>query len=294
MMEGSFSMGNSAYIPYGSGNDIYAEYIKVSQSLTKHKSYDKVKFIPKPSQLGQQYIIASSGVTLSDEVAKFECNHSDFKLFTNGRVARQVFYIANDGNDAGYAASDTPLATLPELFSRINTQYSDNGLGEAIVCTIIVKGEVGSPDTGLEFPDGRLTSLLLRGYNDNPTITFNGSNFGGITDKLVAGGSHTVLKLSMNAPVTIRNLMITGASGVDKHGIYMTKGTLTLDTGAIICWNTAHVPDSGGWGGGIYQTGGEVTLKSGAYISLNVADGMGGGVAVRGSGKFNLEGGEIS
>ena len=134
----------------------------------------------------------------------------------------------------------------------------------------------------------------MRGYNDNPTITFNGSTFGGITDKLLGGGSHTVLNLNMNAPVTIRNLMITGAYGVDKRGIYMIKGNLTLDTGAIICGNTAHVPDVGGWGGGIYQTGGEVTLKSGAYISLNLADGMGGGVAVRGSGKFNLEGGEIS
>lgn len=125
--------------------------------------------------------------------------------------------------------------------------------------------------------------MLIRGYNDNPTITFDGTTFEGITDKLVSNGANSVLNITMNTPVTIRNLMITGAGGEGNTGIYITTGSLTLDRGTVICGNLAHVPETGGWGGGLHARGNaEITMNSGAYISRNGCDGLGGGVALDG------------
>ena len=303
----TFKLGGNAYIPYGTGNGVRAGQITVTSSLTRHNSEDKIKFVPNEDQLGQQYIFAESGVTLSNEVPKFECNHPDFKCFDSGRVARQVFYISSIGNNSGYASEKTPLATIDELFARVNKQYSDNGLNAAIDFTMVVKGSVSSLGTGLSFPDERLNSMLIRGYNDNPTITFDGTTFGGITDKLVSNGENSVLNITMNTPVTIRNLMITGGGGEGNTGIYITTGSLTLDRGTVICGNTAHVPYTGGWGGGLHARGNaEITMNSGAYISRNLCDGLGGGVALDGGGApegggapdggptFIMNGGEIS
>ena len=306
---GLLSLCGNAYIPYGvdgvvgSGkNDFYlisGKKINITGKLTPPAECTDgiIAAITMSSYNGGDTLIevatdASPATNVADESVRFKLTESGWKLFDNGKIGQQVFYIAAENSDDDYIGSDAkPLATFASLISKIKTQST--ALNRKIVCEIIVKGDVESPNTNFDFESTVADSILLRGYNDSPTVINNEGTIEGITAKMNGKGSNTVLKIDTDVPVTIRNLLITGAGGEDHRGILMQKGTLVLDSGACISGNTCHVPNNGGWGGGIYQAGGVTTMKSGAYITKNWADGLGGGVALCG-GTFNLNGGEIS
>lgn len=306
---GLLSLCGNAYIPYGvdgvvgaGKNDFYlisGKKINITGKLTPPAECTDgiIAAITMSSYNGGDTLIevatdASPATNVADESVRFKLTESGWKLFDNGKIGQQVFYIAAENSDDDYIGSDAkPLATFARLISKIKTQST--ALNRRIVCEIIVKGDVESPNANFDFESTVADSILLRGYNDSPTVINNEGTIEGITAKMNGKGSNTVLKIDTDVPVTIRNLLITGAGGEDHRGILMQKGTLVLDSGACISGNTCHVPNNGGWGGGIYQAGGVTTMKSGAYITKNWADGLGGGVALCG-GTFNLNGGEIS
>ena len=297
---GILKMGGSAFIPNNTaGSHTIFGKINIISTLTPPPAAtdgegNTTVATIKPGAVtgGSALITAEAGVTLNNEIPKFKMSGTEWELYEDGKVGQLVFYVSETGHDTFAGTDEKSLASFTKAISNIKSQYTS--LNRKLALTIVVKGDVESLNTTFDFDTDTAESILLRGYNDSPTVVNNAGTIEGITDKMNAKGSNTVLTINTDVPVTIRNILITGAYGVDHHGIYMRKGELTLETGACISGNTAHVPNTGGWGGGIYQEGGVITMKSGAYITKNLADGMGGGVAVRGNGKFILDGGEIS
>jgi hypothetical protein len=292
---GTFNMGGNAYIPNNAaGTHTIAGNINIISSLTPPaECTDGIVATLKAGAVkgGSTVITAGTGVILANEIPKFKMsNTTEWQLYEDGKVGQFVFYVSETGNNSLVGTDEASLATVAKAVTNIKAQYT--ALGRKLPLTIVVKGDVESQNTTFDFAADAVESILLRGYNDSPTVINNEGTITGITDKMNAKGSNTVLTINTDVPVTIRNLLITGAGGDDHHGIYMSKGTLVLESGACISGNTAHVHINGGWGGGIYLGAAQITMKSGAYITGNLADGLGGGVAVGGT--FILDGGEIS
>lgn len=107
-------------------------------------------------------------------------------------------------------------------------------------------------------------------------------------------------KFTLSGSGTIRNNNALRGDGTTLQGygggVYVTNGNAEIKGGSI-SENSAQIR-----GGGIYLTGGDVTV-SGGLISKNTAGfgddlpanvGRGGGVYLEGTGKFTMDGGEIS
>ncbi len=293
---GTFNIGGNAYIPNNAaGTHTIAGNINIISSLTPPaECTDGIVATLKAGAVkgGTTVITAGTGVTLANEIPKFKMsNTTEWQLYEDGKVGQLVFYVSETGNNSLVGTDEASLATVAQAVSNIKSQYT--ALGRKLALTIVVKGDVESQNTIFDFDADAVESILLRGYNDSPTIVNNEGTIEGITDKMNGKSLYNVLTINTDVPVTIRNILITGAYGLEHNGIQMQKGELTLESGACLSGNTAHVGTYGHWGGGIFQTGGQVTMKSGSYITGNLADGLGGGVAVK-VGTFILDGGEIS
>lgn len=154
--------------------------------------------------------------------------------------------------------------------------------------------------------DGVLAGNTVIGtdYDDiAESLTLTGKT-GNATDSLKGSGSGSVLELQTSKPVTVKNLKITGGSGVNYGGgIYIDgESSVILEDGALIEGNEANQQ-----GGGIYvshNTGASgrtsLTINAGAKISGNKikndnSNGNYGGMAIYVyNAKVEMNGGEIS
>lgn len=200
-----------------------------------------------------------------------------------------------DSTAAGYTnESGTFLNPCLSLSAAI-TKLQDKNKDYKIYIKGSLSGRQEIPDTLTDTSDGtyHAKSLTLIGYN--------GLNDSGIPQDSLDGGftlptsDGVTLKINSSVPVIIKNLMITGGNnGGDGGGIYST-GKLTLDSGALVCSNTAAC------GGGIMNNGGELTINSGAVIAENTAYNTasdtnfiyGGGGVYNYNGKLVMSGGQI-
>ena len=200
-----------------------------------------------------------------------------------------------DSTAAGYTnESGTFLNPCLSLSAAI-TKLQDKNKDYKIYIKGSLSGRQEIPDTLTDTSDGtyHAKSLTLIGYN--------GLNDSGIPQDSLDGcftlptSDGVTLKINSSVPVIIKNLMITGGNnGGDGGGIYST-GKLTLDSGALVCSNTAAC------GGGIMNNGGELTINSGAVIAENTAYNTasdtnfiyGGGGVYNYNGKLVMSGGQI-
>ncbi|MBQ3837809.1 MAG: hypothetical protein II814_11870, partial [Treponema sp.] len=121
-------------------------------------------------------------------------------------------------------------------------------------------------------------------------ITITGLGASGSSDALQGNGSNSVVTLATKAPVTIKNLSVTGGGGSSGAGVNIAASgaRLVLASGAKVIGNTAASS-----GGGVSVcAGAELDMLAGSEISANVCDGNGAG-GVQNHGTFKMSGGTI-
>lgn len=121
-------------------------------------------------------------------------------------------------------------------------------------------------------------------------ITITGLGASGSSDALQGNGSNSVVTLATKAPVTIKNLSVTGGGGSSGAGVNIAASgaRLVLASGAKVVGNTAASS-----GGGVSVcAGAELDMLAGSEISANVCDGSGAG-GVQNHGTFKMSGGTI-
>ncbi len=128
-------------------------------------------------------------------------------------------------------------------------------------------------DTGKDYTiwiSGEITGAqtISDGTEEAPTpvkassLTISGVT-GNTSDSLKGGSSGSVLTVDTAVPVTITNLKITGGSANTGGGINITKGTVTLSTGALIADNSASTS-----GGAIYvDANGTLKIEGSAKVT---------------------------
>ena len=180
---------------------------------------------------------------------------------------RTVYYASATGNDTtGTGDAEAPYATVAQAVTTIKE------IGTGIDYTIAVDGmltECVTIDTELTVDKAK-------------TLTIRGKT-GKATDKLDGNESGTVLTLTTAVPITLADITITGGSTSTSYtgaGITLNNSNalLTLADGALIAdnENTANVYYAGG---GVFVYRGTLTLEDGATISGNTTC-NGGGVSV--------------
>lgn len=121
-------------------------------------------------------------------------------------------------------------------------------------------------------------------------ITITGLGASGSSDALQGNGLQSVVTLATKAPVTIKNLSVTGGGGSSGAGVNIAASgaRLVLASGAKVIGNTAASS-----GGGVSVcAGAELDMLAGSEISANVCDGSGAG-GVQNHGTFKMSGGTI-
>ena len=121
-------------------------------------------------------------------------------------------------------------------------------------------------------------------------ITITGLGASGSSDALQGNGSNSVVTLATKAPVTIKNLSVTGGGGSSGAGVNIAASgaRLVLASGAKVIGNIAATS-----GGGVSVcAGAELDMLAGSEISANVCDGNGAG-GVQNHGTFKMSGGTI-
>ena len=123
-------------------------------------------------------------------------------------------------------------------------------------------------------------------------ITITGLGASGSSDALQGdGSSRSVVTLATKAPVTIKNLSVTGGRGSSGAGVNITASgaRLVLASGAKVFGNTAASS-----GGGVSVcAGAELEIQNGAEISANVCD-QGGGLFIFASNDAVPKGGTVA
>lgn len=195
--------------------------------------------------------------------------------------------VVADPFNSGHAYE--PLATLQNAVDKIAS--FGNG---AVDYKIYVSGTLAAPNK-LELPDtlnSKARSLEICGLDPlddgTPVSAIN------------ANGSGTALTVSTTAPVTIKNIKITGGNNTNGGGIYVASGAdVTLKAGAVVAGNKAS------FGGGVYVAG-SFTLDGGTIgdasaeehatdiLYSNKAGEKGGGLAFASTGKVTFKKGVVA
>lgn len=121
-------------------------------------------------------------------------------------------------------------------------------------------------------------------------ITITGLGASGSSDALQGNGSNSVVTLATKAPVTIKNLSVTGGGGSSGAGVNIAASgaRLVLASGAKVVGNTAASS-----GGGVSVcAGAELEIQNGAEISANVCN-QGGGLYIFASNDAVSKGGTV-
>jgi len=225
---GSFNMGGSAYIPYGvtnaSGtgkNDVYLESgktIKITDELTTDElTYESYVIIITPEKYtdGTTVLEAESGVTLADEVGKFE-------VVPNGSTK---YYIAFDGKMYKYkpatqfttvpAVGDTAgLATMDD-FEKV-AEWVDDG-NELTGVTLILLNDVTLDSSFTPVGEYNTNKLFTGGIfeGNNKTITYDNVSFTQKYSGIFSGAKNATIQ-NLNLEGTL-NVNANYAGGVIGH-----------------------------------------------------------------------------
>lgn len=233
----------------------------------------------------ENFNISTPGIT--EFAAKNNLRNLDFYPLWDTDTA----YAAAGGSGNGLTEA-TPASSVEAALSSLKTIHGIAYGSTQNALTVQIDGVVaGNTVIGTDY-DGIAESLTLTGKTGNATDSLKGS------------GSGSVLELQTSKPVTVKNLKITGGSGVNYGGgIYIDgESSVILEDGALIEGNEANQQ-----GGGIYvshNTGASgrtsLTINAGAKISGNKikndnSNGNYGGMAIYVyNAKVEMNGGEIS
>ena len=290
LLSGSFSM---PYSGSAGQNDIYveaADSIKIKNAISPQAGTSgAMATITPAATLGRNASIVSlaSGSSLSSIAPYkdyFALSNNDWIIKANSAgnalVLDAPIYVAGvegtrqvctaAGSDTGNGTKSAPFATIEQAVNEII------GLNAAEDYTIYVDGQI----IGLQSIPSSLTSshasgITIKGASGNTSDILNGN-----------GASGTVLTISSPVPVTIKDLIITGANNSGfGGGINMMSGSnVTLESGALIGGTSGSTAASvtnnsnkAARGAGIYSAG-NLTLKNGSSVTYNYAGEMGGGI----------------
>lgn len=202
-------------------------------------------------------------------------------------AARTIFYVSDAAGAAAlevFAPSDSnsgsayePLESLERAVQIISAAGNSANKKEY---KIFVNGNVPC-NASL---DSSLDDVALG-------ITITGLGASGSSDALQGDGSNnSVVTLATKAPVTIKNLSVTGGRGSSGAGVNITASgaRLVLASGAKVFGNTAAYS-----GGGVSVcAGAELEIQNGAEISANECN-QGGGLYIFASNDAVPKGGTI-
>ena len=171
------------------------------------------------------------------------------QIYVGSTSISGVAFTADDttGNGTVFA----PFAT----FAKAIDYLQKNG-DTSKAYTIWFSGEITGAQTISDGTESSPTPVKAS------SLTISGVT-GNTSDSLKGGSSGSVLTVDTAVPVTITNLKITGGNADTGGGINITKGTVTLSTGALIADNSA-----GTSGGAIYvSANGNLKIASSAKVT---------------------------
>lgn len=202
-------------------------------------------------------------------------------------AARTIFYVSDAAGAAALGVSDPsdsnsgsayePLESLGRAVQIISAAGNSANKKEY---KIFVNGSVVCNDS----LDSSLDAVASG-------ITITGLGASGSSDALQGNGSNnSVVTLATKAPVTIKNLSVTGGGGSSGAGVNITASgaRLVLASGAKVIGNTAVSS-----GGGVSVcAGAELEIQNGAEISANECN-QGGGLYIFASNDAVPKGGTV-
>ena len=310
---GIFDVSGSAKIPAEStNNDIYLRY---GNTLTVSGSLSDLSGAKVSLQEYDEGVQVLSGDYVAGEYTKFSVVNDPYGgtwgILQDGSLSQNscspVLFVSEFGSDSNSGkTSSKPLASLSQAITLLNS-YSEAYALTSSDWTIWVTGRIEGC-TAIASP--KATSLSIEGMTGNTTDILDGN----------AGGS--VLKISGDTPILLKNIQITGGtgsgtsgtSGTYGGGFYISGATVKLSDGVLITGNSVTAN-----GGGIYNNGtlvmnggtvsgnqtqqqsgggifvdenGSVTISDGAKIIGNTSAQSGGGIFSKGV--LTMTGGEIS
>lgn len=202
-------------------------------------------------------------------------------------AARTIFYVSDAAgaaalgvsvpSDSNSGSAYEPLESLGRAVQIISAAGNSANKKEY---KIFVNGSVVCNDS----LDSSLDDVALG-------ITITGLGASGSSDALQGDGSNnSVVTLATKAPVTIKNLSVTGGGGSSGAGVNITASgaRLVLASGAKVIGNTAASS-----GGGVSVcAGAELEIQNGAEISANECN-QGGGLYIFASNDAVPKGGTV-
>ncbi len=202
-------------------------------------------------------------------------------------AARTIFYVSD-------AAGAAALGVSAPSDSNSGSAYEPlESLGRAVQI-ISAAGNSAQKKEYKIFVNGNIpcNASLDSSLDDVALgITITGLGASGSSDALQGdGSSRSVVTLATKAPVTIKNLSVTGGRGSSGAGVNITASgaRLVLASGAKVVGNTAASS-----GGGVSVcAGAELEIQNGAEISANVCN-QGGGLYIFASNDAVSKGGTV-
>ena len=294
---GTFNVSGDAFVTEGtiSSNDIYLPDDKKVTVAEDNLTKTTVAYItPDGWKRGTRIIDvpSDSSVTLNVGISnkfKLSLNDSDWtkNIGDNSKsvVIASPVYVAGTqasgstvptGFGYGKTAEDGALGTKHLPFSTISEAISflngDNSLPQEVRIVGTVKG------TQTISSNVTASSIMIKGIDSNATLNGNASG--------------SVLTIQTGRIFTIQQLNITNGKADSGGGIYITAGTVNLDSGAKVYSNKAT---SSGTGAGVYvASGATLNIKTGSEIYSNAAySGTINGAGVYNAGTVDMTGGQI-
>lgn len=202
-------------------------------------------------------------------------------------AARTIFYVSD-------AAGAAALGVSAPSDSNSGSAYEPlESLGRAVQI-ISAAGNSAQKKEYKIFVNGNIpcNASLDSSLDDVALgITITGLGASGSSDALQGdGSSRSVVTLATKAPVTIKNLSVTGGGGSSGAGVNIAASgaRLVLASGAKVVGNTAATS-----GGGVSVcAGAELEIQNGAEISANVCN-QGGGLYIFASNDAVSKGGTV-
>ncbi len=202
-------------------------------------------------------------------------------------AARTIFYVSD-------AAGAAALGVSAPSDSNSGSAYEPlESLGRAVQI-ISAAGNSANKKEYKIFVNGNIpcNASLDSSLDDVALgITITGLGASGSSDALQGdGSSRSVVTLATKAPVTIKNLSVTGGGGSSGAGVNIAASgaRLVLASGAKVVGNTAASS-----GGGVSVcAGAELEIQNGAEISANVCN-QGGGLYIFASNDAVSKGGTV-
>ena len=249
---GTFNISGNAYIAPGSerSNDVYLakdKYVMLgSTSLANYTDTKKMTITPELWKRGVTFL---GGTNVAGNYTKFAFSDSEWSSVLDGSFGKldtgATIYVSESaisGVTGGVAGDDTNgRGTKKYPYATIQKAAKETWRAQAY--TISVNGTLKATSDGTDVGKGNLQNIPNDSTNIKATsIALAGTNSATID----GGGKGSALTISKAIPVTITSLKITGGTGTvdtgtktNGGGIYITAGTVNLDSGAKVYSNKA-------------------------------------------------------